>query len=249
MRLQLSTWPEVEAYLKRSKGIIIPIGSTEQHGPTGMIGTDAICPEEVALGVAEKRDVLVGPTINIGVAQHHLGFPGSLTLRPSTLIAVVKDVVASLVKHGFSRIYFLNGHGGNIATIKAGFAEFYSELSLAATDRVPAGTRCRLFNWFAGKRAESLAQKLYGKSEGSHATPSEISLTWFAYPEAVKHVPLIPKLAPTGPIYDAMDYRQRFPDGRIGSDSALARIEHGERFFHASVEDVIEDYESFLEMG
>ncbi|MGL5034291.1 MAG: creatininase family protein, partial [Microcystaceae cyanobacterium] len=83
MQLQLSTWLEVEAYLQSATGIIIPIGSTEQHGPTGLIGTDAICAEAIAKGVGEEVGAMVGPTINVGMALHHLGFPGSLSLRPS----------------------------------------------------------------------------------------------------------------------------------------------------------------------
>ncbi|MEE8226115.1 MAG: creatininase family protein, partial [Kiloniellales bacterium] len=77
MRLQLSTWLEVEAYLANSTAIIVPIGSTEQHGPNGLIGTDAICPEAVAQGIGERLGVLVAPTISVGMAQHHLGFAGS----------------------------------------------------------------------------------------------------------------------------------------------------------------------------
>ncbi|MFN7553559.1 creatininase family protein, partial [Microcystis sp.] len=77
MLLQLSTWLEVESYLEQSQGIIIPIGSTEQHGPTGLIGTDALCAEAIAKGVGTQVRAMVAPTLNVGMALHHTAFPGT----------------------------------------------------------------------------------------------------------------------------------------------------------------------------
>ncbi|MFQ5776331.1 MAG: creatininase family protein [Kiloniellaceae bacterium] len=246
MMLHLCTWPEVEERLKRSAGIIVPIGSTEQHGPNGLIGTDALCAEVVARGVGEQADALVAPTVSVGMAQHHLGFPGSMTLRPSTLIAVVRDIVRSLARHGFDRIYFLNGHGGNIATLGAAFSEVYADTSLDGAGDNVCGPRCRLKNWYDGPAVKRLSQELFGGAEGSHATPSEVSLTQYAFPEAIKRANMTPKIAPKGPIRDAADYRRRFPDGRIGSDPSLASPEAGKRLYEAAVTEVTADYLEFL---
>ncbi|MDJ0839835.1 MAG: creatininase family protein [Acidobacteriota bacterium] len=246
MQLQLITWPEVETYLARSKGIIVPIGSTEQHGPMGLVGTDALCAEIVAGGIGDQIDALVAPTFSIGMAQHHLGFPGSMTFRPSTLIAVLRDAVTSLVGHGFRRIYFINGHGGNVATVQAAFAEIYAEYSLRG-EAAPQGLRCKLANWFTYPNVMKLARDLYGDAEGSHATPSEISLTWYAYPETAQKRVLDPARAPDGHFTDAADYRATFPDGRMGADSSLANIEDGKRLFDTAVADGIADYKRFLE--
>jgi creatinine amidohydrolase len=244
MQLQLQTWQEVEDYLQTSRGIILPIGSTEQHGPVGLIGTDAICAEVIARGVGETTGALVAPTIAVGMAQHHLGFAGSMTLRPSTLIAVLRDMVDSLVIHGFDRFYFLNGHGGNIATLAAAFSEIYAARSMAVANAPPI--KCRLKNWWQNHETLELARELYGEAEGSHATPSEVAVTQFAYPDAIKSAPLDPPVAPRGDFADAADYRRKFPDGRIGSNSALATPEAGRRLCDAAVGAIAKDYQSWM---
>ncbi len=247
MLLHLCTWPEVEAYLTRSRGIIFPIGSTEQHGPTGLIGTDAICAEIVAKGVGEATGALVGPTINVGMALHHLAFPGSVSLRPSTLIALIQDYVKPLARNGFERFYFINGHGGNVASMKAAFSETYAAIADANLPNA-SRVRCKLANWYNSDAVKDLAEQLYGDQEGSHATPSEVALTQFAYPEAIKQADLSPVVAPRGrSIYSPTDFRAFYADGRMGSNPDLATLEHGQQFYKIAVKDLTEGYLNFLQ--
>ena len=245
MLLHLSTWTEVEAYLEQSQGIILPIGSTEQHGPTGLIGTDAICAEAIAQGVGDVTKSLVCPTINVGMALHHNRFPGTISLRPSTLIQVIQDYITSLTRAGFTKFFFINGHGGNIATLKAAFSESYahlSDLNFPNADQV----QCRVANWFSCASIYQLARDLYGNQEGSHATPTEVAVTQYIYPDAIKQAPLTPEVASGYPIYGAVDFRRRYPDGRMGSNPALATPEHGKQFYDLAVKELSNSYLEFL---
>jgi creatinine amidohydrolase len=244
VQLQLKTWTFVEDYLKTKTGIIIPIGSTEQHGPTGLIGTDALTAEMIGRGVGEKVGALVAPTISVGMAQHHLDFAGSITLKPTTLIAVVRDTVLSLAKHGFTRFFFVNGHGGNIATVTAAYSEIYAERSMERMSNQPS-IKCALRNWWDSPGIKRLSSELYPTGEGSHATASEVALTWYKYPETMDRRVLEPRIAPTGSFADSEDYRRTFPDGRIGSDPSQATVEAGGKIVAAAVKGVIAEFRNF----
>lgn len=246
MQLHQSSWPEIDAYLAKSKGIIVPIGSTEQHGPNGLLGTDAICPEVIAKRAGDASGILIGPTFNVGQAQHHLSFAGTISLRPSTMIAAIYDWTASLTRHGFERIYWFNGHGGNIATITAAFSEIYGDWSFRRVGANAVPVRCTLRNWWDLPGVTALSREMFPVGEGSHATASEVSVTYAAYPHAIKQVEMSPKIAPNGPILDADDYRRRFPDGRIGSDPSQATPEKGERLIELAAKGLVGDFERFM---
>ena len=91
-----------------------------------------------------------------------------------------------------------------------------------------------------------LAQELYGNQEGSHATPSEVAVTQFVYPEAIKQAPLSPEVGSGHRIYSATDFRLRYPDGRMGSNPALATPEHGKQFYELAVKELSNTYLEFL---
>jgi creatinine amidohydrolase len=251
MRLSEMTWPEVEAYLRESAGVLLPTGSTEQHGPIGLIGTDAICAEAVALGVAEAvgaPGVIVAPTLALAPAQFNLGFPGTISLRSQTFAAVVYDVLTSLARHGFSRIYIDNGHGANLAPIRGALHD--------ALQDVGEGFQVRLRSWWDYSEADALRKELYGDWEGMHATPSEVAITQ-ALLRRVGGAEDPPERLSAGYLRDhagdlhgaAAEHRRRFPDGRVGSHSALATPEHGADLLAAAVRGATADYLDFLKEG
>ncbi len=246
LRLDLLTWTEVERYLDNCKGVILPVGSTEQHGPTGAIGTDALTAQSVALEVSSRSKVIVAPTQPYGMAEHHLGFPGTMSLKPSTLLSLIHDLLVSLAMHGFERIYIINGHGGNIATLKSAFAQAYRTVSKMDLPSLNS-FRCKLANWFMVPEVFNEAKLLYGDNEGQHATPSEIALTLYLEPILLEKQYALPKSAPSGPIYDYKDFRRRYPDGRMGSDPFLANPDHGKILLDKAASALTRDLTNFIQ--
>lgn len=252
MQLALATWPQVESYLERSRGIVFPIGSTEQHGPGGRIGTDALTAEAVAHGLGERAGALVAPTLAFGVAQFNLGFPGTLSVRARTLMALIEDLVLSLAAQGFERFYFVNGHGGNIAPARSAFQDLYARWSLG--ERAGTVPRCRLRSWWEYPEADRLRKALYGAGEGMHATPSEIAITLHTLPASRRPDESAPPALSADFLrdhggdnhWDARTHRAAFPDGRVGSHSALATAEHGRALLEAAVAGACADYAAFL---
>lgn len=245
MHLSTATWQEIEARIKSGKtSIIIPIGSHEQHGPTGLVGTDALCPEIIAKACEAQNDVLIAPTFSVGMAQHHLGFGGSLSLRPTTMIAVMVDWTNCLRNMGMTHIYWLNGHGGNCATINAAFSESYMQYSLR-------GEKCpfahQMSNWWDLPEVFKFCSDMFPVGHGSHATASEVAVTYWGYPEReeLRNVTLEPKIAVSGPIRDAIDFRARFFDGRMGSDPTQATKEHGGQIVAKCITALMQDLAVF----
>src|SRR2546429_6009382 len=99
MQLAFCPWPKSEAYLAGSRGILLPIGSTEQHRPSGLIGTDAMVPDAIAHAIGERCGALVAPPLAIRVSQFNLPFPGTMSVAASTLQAPADDWLRHLARH------------------------------------------------------------------------------------------------------------------------------------------------------
>lgn len=132
------TWVDVEEFLKVHKTVVIPVGSCEQHGPHLPLDTDAYDAFWLSLKAAEKAEcALVAPPINYGVSLHHMDFPGTITLNPQTLEQMAYELGICLIKHGFTKILFENGHGGNTPALEAAAQRIKAETGVfVAVDTV-----------------------------------------------------------------------------------------------------------------
>jgi creatinine amidohydrolase len=111
--LQEMGWIDVADYLTRSNMVIIPLGSTEQHGPQLPLGTDFYEAFGASKAVSARTGVLVAPVVLAGYSLYHSGFPGTLSLKPETMTEVLFESAQMLIKYGFRRFLFFNYHGGN----------------------------------------------------------------------------------------------------------------------------------------
>ncbi len=112
MRVFDRTWMQIEEYLRSDDRVVLPLGSTEQHGYLSL-GVDTILSERVAVEAAEPLGVPVLPSLPYGLTPYFAAYPGSPTLRAGTYMAVVRDLLDSLHEQGFRRFLIVNGHGGN----------------------------------------------------------------------------------------------------------------------------------------
>lgn len=240
MLLENLTYPQVEEYLEDNETILIPVGSVEQHSEYGLIGTDFITAQAVAGAAAEKLGLLVAPTLNYGVSPHHLAFKGSVTLSPTTFMQLVIDICLSLAGHGFRRLIFVNGHGGNVNSLGAAF----QEIKMRNVEGMFTS-----YSWYEGLKETTVIEELFHGQDGSHATPSEISLTMATRPEAFSEKCHTPKKNEPRDYYwplSADEMRQVFPDGRMGAASWLATEEKGRLIMRLAVQALVEKIKELL---
>jgi creatinine amidohydrolase len=160
------TLPEVEAHLRTSPKIVVPVGATEQHGPHAPFGTDAILATEASVRLARRIGALVAPALAYGVSGDHRGYAGVPFVSASTMTALVQDVVVSLAEGGFREIILVNGHYTNSIALHAAIMEI--------GDRVPKGTIVFPFQYWDALPPDQLGEYL-GAEVGLHANIGETS--------------------------------------------------------------------------
>ena len=226
------TNPEVEAFLADHQNVIVPVGSTEQHGPHGPLLTDALIPTEVARRVAPRVNALVAPTINYSLSYPHAGFKGVVYLSVPTFMSLIEDVCVGLATAGFRKIVFLNGHYDNTYAIAYACSE--------AQKRMPEGVQAYPVNYWDGMNAEE-ASEFFGPDTGLHANRGEISAVMAIKPALVDidaanaEMPPFPDVTNQAPVHTAFFFStpgsvHRASLSGTWGDAREATAEFGERY-------------------
>ena len=168
---------EVKSHLARSAKVVIPVGSTEQHGPHSPYGTDAILASEVAARLGRRIVALVAPAFSYGLSGDHKGYPGIPFLRAETMMHFVQDVVMSLAEGGFREIILVNGHYTNSIVLSAALMEI--------GEKLPKGTIAFPFNYWDALPPDQLGGYL-SSEVGLHANIGETSAVLAIDPSLVK---------------------------------------------------------------
>ena len=169
---------ELEQFLMShdSSAVLIPTGSTEQHGPHSALGTDVLIPEELCRRVAPDIPAVVAPPISYGLPYPHRGFKGEFSLRIDTFMNVVSDLCVTFAAAGFRRIVFVNGHYDNTYAIAFGCAR--------VADQLPQGTQAFPVTYWEGFPPER-AREFMGGDKGLHANVGEVSALLAISPDLV----------------------------------------------------------------
>ncbi|QAA76042.1 MAG: Creatinine amidohydrolase [Candidatus Bipolaricaulis sibiricus] len=171
MELSRMSWADAREQLHQARVGLLPVGSTEQHGPHLPLGTDHLTAAEVTRRTAARGDWLVLPVVPVGVSEHHRQFWGTLWVEPAVLRDYVLGIARSLASHGLHRLVFVNGHGGNSAA-----------LDEAARILRHEGVFAFVFSWWRAI-PELIANTI--ETGGSHAGEMETSAVLAFAPQLV----------------------------------------------------------------
>lgn len=205
MKIAEMNWMQVEAYLRGDDRCIVPIGSTEQHAQLSLC-VDAILAERVAVEAAEPLGIPVFPVMPYGLAPYFLAFPGTVSLRVETLLAVMRDVISSVHHAGFRRVLIVNGHGGNapVGALAQELMAQYADMSI------------KFHNWWNAPKTWAEAQAI--DPSGSHANWME-NFPWTRLANVAP--PREPKTPPDRELMRVSspdDARRILGDGSFGGD-------------------------------
>ena len=231
------TWPELGDYFADESLALVPLGSTEQHGPHLPLATDHLIAEAFADKAAERTGHLRTPTINVGVSPHHRQFHGTMWVDAPVFRDYVESFTRNLAYHGIDRVIFVNAHGGNVDHLREVGRRLRDDGTLYAIE------------WMWNDSIPELVDDLFAQN-GPHGGPKETAMIQHLHPELVREDRLadardggIPDVEAAETVkhgsrtfYDAADNTE---NGVLG-DQTDATAEKGEEMFEAATDQLAE---------
>lgn len=237
------TSAELNAAAAADAIVLLPVASTEQHGPHMATGVDTVlcgeaCRRTAALVTAGGKPCVMAPVVWMGLAEHHVAFGGTFTLSIATWYAVLKDVCRSILSAGFQKILIVNGHGGNMAALSALTVELTRELA------APIATT----SYWTIPHATGAFAKILETQEGvQHACEAETSMMLAVAPHLVRQETLSEAFGPSKPMGAALtqplqtwvSFKAMTPTGVLG-DARKATAAKGERLLDTAAQALAE---------
>lgn len=218
MELRELSWAEVQEI--DPEIAVIPVASTEQHGPHNPVGLDSIVANSMAREATEETNTLMLPPVEVGLAEHHRGFTGTLYVRPETLKNYVYDVLKSVAEHGIEKAVILNGHGGNTGILHEVAGQLTREGTLYTV----------MWSW-----TDAFPH------EDDHAGKNETSFMLHLHPELVGD-PVKGDVDEWGKHVNGTfvaHYTHEFTENGVAGDATKATAEHGKEFFSECTDNLV----------
>ncbi|WP_458189929.1 creatininase family protein [Haladaptatus sp. NG-WS-4] len=236
MYLADETWPELGDYVAEESLAVVPLGSTEQHGPHLPLATDHLIAESLAREAADRGGYLCTPTVNVGVSPHHKQFHGTMWVDPPAFRDYVESFSRNLTYHGIDRIVYVNAHGGNMQHLREVGRRLREDEAAFAVE------------WMWDESIPDLVNDLF-EHNGPHGGPKETAMILHLAPELVREEKLaeardggLVDLAAGNPVvhgarnyYDAIDNTE---NGVLG-DQTDATPEKGAELFEAATDQLV----------
>ncbi len=227
--LERLSWTQARERFQSAEVALIPVGSTEQHGPHLPLGTDFLTAQALAHAAAEETGTVCTPVIPVGVSSHHRQFWGTLSVSPDAFRMYMRDLALSTASHGAKRLVFVNGHGGNGAALLE-----------VCRDLRAQGIFTALWNWWLDPDVQALFQRLF-RSRGTHAGAGETSMIWVIEESLVRKEKLEEAAAGASETFGVVKYGAQLPFDTVDFSNSGATLdpreasrEAGEQIFRAA---------------
>jgi creatinine amidohydrolase len=238
MYLADKTWPELGDYVAEESLAIVPLGSTEQHGPHLPEGTDHLIAEALARAAAERSGYLCTPTVDVGVSPHHKQFHGTMWVDPPAFRDYVESMTRNLTYHGIDRVVYVNAHGGNMEHLRE------------VGRRLREDETCFAVEWMWDESIPDLVEELF-ETPGPHGGPKETSMIMHIDRELVREDRLEDardgglvdwRNDPDTDVHGARNFYDSIDntDNGVLGDQTDASPEAGERLFEAARDQLVQ---------